>query len=75
MKTATIPPVRIDPAFRVEIEQALDGGESLATLVETAVRHEIMLNMDSFNGCSIPVHICSNHADHRKALGLDRQQL
>ena len=41
MKTATIPPVRIDPAFREEIEQALDDGESLAALVETAVRHEI----------------------------------
>lgn len=41
MKTANIPPVRIDPAFREEIEQALDGGESLAALVKTAVRHEI----------------------------------
>ena len=41
MKTVTIPPVRIDPAFREEIEQALEGGESLASLVETAVRHEV----------------------------------
>jgi len=41
MKTATIPPVRIEPTFREEIEQALDEGESLASLVETAVRHEI----------------------------------
>lgn len=41
MKTATIPPVRIDPEFRKEIEDALVGEESLASLVETAVRHEV----------------------------------
>ena len=41
MKTATIPPVRIDPSFRKDIEQALEGGESLASLVETAVRNEV----------------------------------
>lgn len=41
METATIPPVRIDPALREEIEQPLDRGESLASLVETAVRREI----------------------------------
>lgn len=41
MKTATIPPVRIEPSFRNEIEQSLEGGESLASLVETAVRNEI----------------------------------
>ena len=41
MKTATIPPVRIDPAFRKDIEQSLEGGESMASLVETAVRNEV----------------------------------
>lgn len=41
MKTATIPPVRIDPSFRKDIEQSLEGGESLASLVETAVRNEV----------------------------------
>lgn len=41
MKTATIPPVRIEPSFRNEIEQSLEGGESLASLVETAVRNEV----------------------------------
>ena len=41
MKTATIPPVRIDPSFRKDIEQSLVGGESLASLVETAVRNEV----------------------------------
>lgn len=41
MKTSTIPPVRIDPLFRQDIEQSLAAGESLASLVETAVRHEV----------------------------------
>lgn len=41
MKTATIPPVRIDPSFRTEIERSLADGESLASLVETAVRNEV----------------------------------
>lgn len=41
MKTATTPPVRIDPALLEEIEQSLDRGETLACQVETAVRHEI----------------------------------
>lgn len=41
MKTATIPPVRIEPAFRADMEQALEEGENLASLVETAVRHEV----------------------------------
>ena len=41
MKTATIPPVRIDPSFRQDIEQSLERGESLASLVETAVRNEV----------------------------------
>lgn len=41
MKTATIPPVRIDPSFRKDIEQSLERGESLASLVETAVRNEV----------------------------------
>lgn len=41
MKTATIPPVRIDPALRQDIEDALVSGETLASLVETAVRHEV----------------------------------
>ena len=41
MKTATIPPVRIEPAFRAHMEQSLEEGESLAGLVETAVRNEV----------------------------------
>ncbi|MDO8277298.1 MAG: YlcI/YnfO family protein [Burkholderiaceae bacterium] len=41
MKTASIPPVRIDPSFRKDIEQSLVQGESLASLVETAVRNEV----------------------------------
>ena len=41
MKTATIPPVRIEPAFRADMEQSLQEGESLAGLVEAAVRNEV----------------------------------
>ena len=41
MKTATIPPVRIDPSFRRDIEQSLEINESLASLVEKAVRNEV----------------------------------
>lgn len=41
MKTATIPPIRIEPAFRHEIEEALEAGETMAALVEKAVRTEV----------------------------------
>jgi predicted transcriptional regulator len=41
MKTATIPPVRVESAFRDDMQQALLDGESLASLVETAVRSEV----------------------------------
>lgn len=41
MKTATIPPVRIEPSFREDMEQTLVEGESIAALVETAVRNEV----------------------------------
>ncbi|MBV8123614.1 MAG: hypothetical protein JOY60_15035 [Burkholderiaceae bacterium] len=41
MKSATIPPVRIAPEFRDEMEQALEAGETLAALVEKAVRGEL----------------------------------
>ena len=41
MKTATIPPVRTTPEFRQEMEQALKDGETLAALVESAVRGEV----------------------------------
>ncbi|KAF1049106.1 YlcI/YnfO family protein [Xylophilus sp.] len=41
MKTATIPPVRTTPEFRQELEQSLEEGETLAALVESAVRREV----------------------------------
>ncbi|MEY2249588.1 MULTISPECIES: YlcI/YnfO family protein [Comamonas] len=41
MKTATIPPVRVEPSFRQEMERSLETNESLASLVETAVRNEV----------------------------------
>ncbi len=38
MKTATLPPVRIEPAFRQQVEEVLQPGETLTQLVESAVR-------------------------------------
>lgn len=37
MKTAQLPPVRVEPAIRAEIECALHEGESLSQFVESAV--------------------------------------
>lgn len=36
MKTAQLPPVRVDPAVRQEIEDALHKGETLSQFVEAA---------------------------------------
>ena len=41
MKTATIPPVRIEPELRDQLEQVLAEGESLAAFVESAVRASV----------------------------------
>lgn len=38
MKTATLPPVRVAPEFRIEVEAVLEQGESLSEFVENAVR-------------------------------------
>ena len=38
MKTATLPPVRVAPDFRSELEGVLEQGESLSQFVENAVR-------------------------------------
>jgi len=46
MKTATIPPIRIKPEFREEIERSLESGETLAALVEKAVRTEVTRRQD-----------------------------
>ena len=38
MKTATLPPIRVAPEFRLELEGVLEQGESLSQFVENAVR-------------------------------------
>jgi len=38
MKTATLPPVRVAPDFRLELEGVLEEGETLSQFVESAVR-------------------------------------
>lgn len=46
MKTATIPSVRVDPAFRDEVEQVLGKDESLSEFVESAVRASVRQRQD-----------------------------
>lgn len=46
MKTATIPPIRIESTFRQEIEMSLGDGETMASLVENAVRTEVARRRD-----------------------------
>lgn len=41
MKTATLPPVRVAPDFRREIEGGLVEGETLSQFVESAVRSAV----------------------------------
>ena len=41
MKTATLPPIRVAPDFRVELEGVLKQGESLSQFVENAVRSSV----------------------------------
>jgi hypothetical protein len=38
MKTAVLPPIRVAPDFRLELEGVLEQGESLSQFVENAVR-------------------------------------
>lgn len=38
MKTATLPPIRVAPDFRQELEGVLEDGETLSQFVESAVR-------------------------------------
>jgi len=38
VKTATLPPIRVAPDFRQELEGVLEDGETLSQFVESAVR-------------------------------------
>jgi len=38
VNTATLPPIRVAPDFRLELEGVLEQGESLSQFVENAVR-------------------------------------
>lgn len=46
MKAATIPPIRVEQAFRDDIERSLAPGETMASLVEQAVRTEVARRRD-----------------------------
>ncbi len=41
MKTATLPPLRVEPELRKEVERLLAPGESLSTFVEDAIRKSV----------------------------------
>ena len=41
MKTATLPPIRVKPEFRIEVEGVLEQGESLSEFVEYAIRQTV----------------------------------
>jgi hypothetical protein len=41
MKNATIPSVRVEPAFRAQVEAVLAEGETLSEFVEAAVRASV----------------------------------
>lgn len=41
MKTATLPPLRVDPALRDAAERVLQEGETLSGLMESALRSQI----------------------------------
>jgi len=46
MKAATLPPIRVEQAFRDDIERSLEPGETMASLVERAVRTEVARRRD-----------------------------
>lgn len=41
MKTATLPPLRVEPQLRKHVERLLEPGETLSTFVERAVRESV----------------------------------
>lgn len=41
MKTATFPPLRVEPRLRRDVEKLLEPGETLSTFVEQAVREVV----------------------------------
>lgn len=41
MKSATLPPLRVEPELRAEIESLLTEGESLSEFVESSVRAQL----------------------------------
>ena len=41
MKTSPLPPLRVEPALRDQVEQVLHAGESLSSFVESAVRQGV----------------------------------
>ncbi len=41
MKTSTLPPLRVEPELRKNVQDLLEPGESISTFVERAVRESV----------------------------------
>lgn len=41
MRTAALPPIRVEPEFRSRMESVLEEGETLSSLVKSSVRQEV----------------------------------
>ncbi|MBV8604634.1 MAG: prevent-host-death protein [Pelomonas sp.] len=41
MKSASLPPIRVEPEFREQLEGALQSGETLSSFMEDAIRAEV----------------------------------
>lgn len=46
MKTATLPPVRVHPDFRAEIQSLLTEGETLSEFLQNSVRESVQRRRD-----------------------------
>jgi predicted transcriptional regulator len=46
MKSATLPPLRVEPGLRREVERLLAPGETLSVFVEQAVRQSVARRAD-----------------------------
>lgn len=41
MRSSSLPPIRVEPEFRSRVEGVLEEGETLSSLIESAVRQEV----------------------------------
>lgn len=73
MKTATLPPVRIEPAFRQQVEEVLQPGETLTQLVESAVRTAVAARKSQAEFLRRGIHAIET--SRREATGIPAEQV